>query len=369
MSKIDDKNAKIDRRYSIGFNVPTRRALKHMNEFGVNSLVLTEAQHDGLYLKGIVSDGDIRRALIANKLELEDPIYNIATKSPKAVSVHNVDLVMKNSFMLDKFNILPVVDNNNKLLNIIIAEHLQNYDEENKFKTAVVMVGGKGTRLRPLTLNTPKPLVKFLNKTMISVGLGKLAALGYEKVILSTNHMWEQIVSEIGDGQKFGLEVEYLLEQSPMGTAGSLSLMSEQLLDASMDTILVTNTDIISDISIVDMEKFHSERGNKLTVCGTLWSFEVPYGVVNAENGFVQSLAEKPRVEKLINSGLYMIDKSIIKSMTKSQPIHMTGLIDQLLQTETKVGLYQHEGYWFDVGTPDQLKEAEDYIQNLIGDQ
>lgn len=219
--------------------------------------------------------------------------------------------------------------------------------------TAVIMAGGKGTRLHPVTAAIPKPLVPVAEKPILDYVLTWLSRSGIKKVILAINHLAEIISAVVGDGKKWGLDVEYSVEDKSLGTIGPLRLLKNLPAD-----FLVINGDILTNLNLKEFFKYHLSNNSLLTIATTKRKHQVDFGVINYEqnNCIVNGFQEKPVLEYSVSMGIYGMNKNLIKYIPDSKPIGLDVLIEILLKKKLPINVYPFEGKWLDIG------RLEDYI-------
>ncbi len=312
------------------------------------ALVVDEKRH----LLGVVSDGDIRRALIKH-LPMHTPIEKVMNKSPmvvdKGTSKTKVLNLMKSKGMLA----IPVIDNG-----IVVGlETLQKIIERPNYDNPVfLMAGGFGTRLKPLTDNCPKPLLKLGDKPILETILESFIACGFHQFYISTHYMPEAIVNHFGDGKKWGVDIHYIHEEIPLGTGGSLGLLPKSLPDLP---IIMMNGDVLTKINFEELLNYHNLAKPMCTVCVREDEYKVPYGVVEAEDGVITSLIEKPTHKYFINAGVYVVSRTLIEGVAQNKKIDMTDLIDNCLVSNKKVSMFPVHEYWLDIGKMVDFYQAQ----------
>jgi NDP-sugar pyrophosphorylase family protein len=222
---------------------------------------------------------------------------------------------------------------------------------------AVIMAGGFGTRLRPLTDDTPKPMLHIGGKPLMERTIENFQKAGISRINVTTHYLPEKITRHFGTGQKFGVEMNYVSEDQPLGTAGAL-----RLIDESNEPLLVINGDILTDVDFRALVKFHQEHNAAMTVAVRQYDIQVPYGVVDASRGIVKGLREKPTLNFLVNAGIYLLEPTVRKYIPEDRRYDMTDLISALLaHGETVVGFPIME-YWLDIGKHDDFEKAQEDI-------
>jgi len=296
-------------------------------------------------LIGVVTDGDIRRALLQG-IPFDRDIAMICNKTPlvaregvtRAEALRLMDT--GRGFIVNQ---LPVVDYSGKLVDLILRSDLTG--EELLPLSAVIMAGGGGTRLRPLTENVPKPMLNVSGKPILEHIINQLRGAGIRSITITTHYLGEQISTYFGDGRKFGVTIDYLAEEKPMGTGGALGLMN-----FTGETVLVMNGDILTQVNFRAMFDFHREHGADLTMGTRLYEFQVPFGVVECDDVTIRSLVEKPVQAFFVNAGIYFVQKPVLSHIPKEVSYNMTDLVQRLLAERGKVVSFPIREYWLDIG-------------------
>jgi NDP-sugar pyrophosphorylase family protein len=222
---------------------------------------------------------------------------------------------------------------------------------------ALIMAGGLGMRLRPLTDDTPKPMLPVGGRPLMERTVERLRRAGIRSVHVATHYKGEKIVDHFGDGNGFGVDLKYLTEDRAMGTAGALSMMPE-----STDTVLVINGDILTDVDFNAMRGFHRQYGAALTVGVRKYGVSVPYGVVEADGPIVRSLVEKPVVNFFVNAGIYLLEPAAV-AYARTTPMDMTELINRLIEAGRTVVSFPVLEYWMDIGQHHDYIQAQDDME------
>ncbi len=325
-----------------------------LNESGHGILHVCDA---GDKLIGVVTDGDIRRALLRG-ISFEREITLICNKNPlvaragatRAEALHLMDT--GRGFIVNQ---LPVIDEGGRLIGLILRSDLTT--ELQLPLSAVIMAGGFGTRLRPLTDNIPKPMLNVGGKPILEHIINQLRDAGVHNITVTTHYLSDKITSYFGDGQKFGVTINYLDEEKPMGTGGALSLMN-----CTGETLLVMNGDILTQVNFRAMFDFHREHGADLTVGTRLYEFQVPFGVIECDDIAIRSVVEKPVQSFFVNAGIYFVETAVLNYIPKQASYNMTDLIERLLAEQRKVISFPIMEYWLDIGqTSDYRSVVSDY--------
>ncbi len=326
-------------------------ALVALEGAGVGILLLCDGDDR---LQGTLTDGDIRRAILRGA-SFEEPCRTIANAAPlvgqapltDAEALHQMD--HGKHFVIDH---LPVLDDQGRVVDLILRSDVSLLAELPL--SAVIMAGGAGSRLRPLTDDTPKPLLPVGDRPLMEHILEQLRQAGIRQVNVTTHYLSEKIVKHFGDGRAFGVDLTYVTEDRPLGTAGSLSLLS-----AATGPLLVINGDILTRVDFRAMLAFHREHAADLTVAVRRYAFQVPYGVLECEGPYVRAVREKPEFSVLTNAGIYLLEPAIHALIPSGTRFDMTDLIQQLLDNGRSVVSFPVVEYWMDIGQHADYDQAQ----------
>jgi dTDP-glucose pyrophosphorylase/predicted transcriptional regulator len=302
---------------------------------------------------GSLTDGDIRRALISN-FTLESKIDDVCNKNYERVqSINENEFLDLNYFRKKNLKIAPIIDANSRLINIIDLNKTQSVIPV----TAIIMAGGRGKRLSPLTDDTPKPLLKVADVYLIEHVILHLIKFGIKEIIISINYLGDKIKDEIGNGEKYGISISYINEEYSMGTAGSISLIDE----FNSNSYLITNADVLTDIDFEKMYKSHLENNSDLTVASNEYQVNIPFAVFEMDNNRVISSVEKPIKSYKTNAGIYLVKANEIKKIP-NKFYNMTDLIDDIIDKNGIISTFDIKGYWIDIGRPDDFEKANKFF-------
>jgi dTDP-glucose pyrophosphorylase len=324
-------------------------AMLKINELGSQGLVVVDSENQ---LVGTLTDGDIRRTLLSGG-SITDNVIDHCNKNPVSSSP-SVDFNERRLLMARLvLNLLPVVDSHGKVVDVQLNR--ETGDIVTIKSPVLILAGGRGSRLGALTEKTPKPLLKIGGKPLLEILLTRLALQGIKKVYISIHYLGSEIKAVFGNGEKLGIEITYLEEEKPLGTAGSLGLL--QNLDLKQP-LIVTNADLIHNLDFRALLEFHSSSGFDLTLTTAKHISSIPFGVVKVEKNRVRSIEEKPTREEFVNAGIYAIEPKLLSRIKYNQRLEMTTLVEDLLSENYKVGAFSIEGYWEDVGDPATLSSV-----------
>ena len=315
--------------------------------------ILFVIDNDGKVI-GSLTDGDIRRALISNRFTLESKIDDICNKNFERVQIINEnEFIDLNYFRKKKLRIVPVLDASSRLINIFDLAKTKSVLPV----TAIIMAGGRGKRLSPLTDDIPKPLLKVANTYLIEHVILQLIKFGIKKIIISINYLGDKIKKEIGNGEKYGISISYINEEYSMGTAGSISLIDE----FDSNSYLITNADILTDIDFEKMYKIHVKNNSDMTVASNEYQVSIPFAVFKMNNNRVVSSVEKPVKSYKTNAGIYLVKTNQIKKIP-NKFYNMTDLIDDIIENNGIISTFDIKGYWIDIGRPDDFDKANKFF-------
>lgn len=332
-----------------------REALKRLDVLASDAILFVVDESN--VLVGSLTDGDLRRGFIKG-LGFETSLTDFIQPNPSFILQGENSVKELEEFRKKNFKVIPVLNEENVIVDIV------------NFRTrttiipadAVLMAGGQGKRLRPLTEDTPKPLLKVGDKPIIEYNIDRLAKVGIKNVNLSVNYLGEQLEEYFKDGAEKGLNIKYVWESKPMGTVGSVLLVE----NFEHDDVLVMNSDLLTNIDFLDFYKTFKSSGADMTVASTSYHVDIPYAVMETDEGqLVKSLKEKPRYTYFSNAGIYLLKKELLKLIPEDTFFDITDLMDRVLSMDKKLTTYPINGYWLDIGKHEDFKKAQEDIQHL----
>ena len=346
--------------YLIDPSATIRDAMTCIDRNGKGICLVVDPEHR---LLGPVSDGDIRRAILKG-VDLDLPVKNLLEERSKAGNKGAVTAPPGTSdaemlHLMNKHGLrqIPVVDPNGRVTDMaFVYDLVQEYELP---LTAVVMAGGFGTRLRPLTDNTPKPMLPIGDRPILERTIEQLKRAGICRVNLTTHYKPETISEHFGNGEGFGVTINYVHEHEPLGTAGGLGL-----LDKIDGPLLVINGDILTHVDFRAMLAYHRKHKACLTVGVRQYVVQVPYGVIECNGPNVCNVSEKPRLQFLVNAGIYLLDPSARQHIPTGRNSDMTDLIQHLVAENLPVVSFPIVEYWLDVGRPADYERAQEDVRN-----
>jgi dTDP-glucose pyrophosphorylase len=307
-------------------------------------------------LETTITDGDIRRALLSGK-RFEDQARDIlpakaGLPGPFFAREGQGPKYMAELMRANGIRHLPVLDEDGRVVDLVFLERL--IPEARVELSALIMAGGFGKRLRPLTNCLPKPMLPVGGRPLLEFIVDRLRLAGITKIFISTHYLSEHIVEHFGHGGKFGVELQYLKESKPLGTAGALGLMPP-----SDVPLLVINGDVLTEVDFRAMLSFHLEHEAALTMAVKEYTMQVPYGVVETGGPRVRQLWEKPSYSFLTNAGIYILDPSVLGCIERNQRIDMPDLIKRLIREDRMVSSFPLVEYWLDIGQHAEYEQAQ----------
>lgn len=331
-----------------------KEALLQFNQLGQDAILFVVAAEDRLI--GALTDGDVRRGLLKG-FTIESRVDEIIQDNPRYIIKGENNLEKIIEYRDGDFRIVPVVDENHRVVNVINFRKIRSYLPID----AVIMAGGRGQRLQPLTDKVPKPLLKVGNKAIMEHNLDRLALFGIDDFWVSVKYLGEQIENHFGQGTEKNIKIEYVWEDEPLGTIGAVS----KIKNFEHDYILVTNSDLLTNI---DYEQFFLEfikREADLAVLTIPYQVSIPYAVLETNNGAVKSFKEKPTYTYYSNGGIYLMKKEMLKYIPQDTFFDAPDLMQELINNNLKVISFPFSGYWLDVGKHEDFEKAHIDIHNI----
>lgn len=302
-------------------------------------------------LIGTLTDGDVRRAILGGAT-LAQPLlphaqHAFASAAPQASRSEVLDLMQARAIEQ-----VPIVDETGALRGVHLLREMLGATERPSW--AVVMAGGRGVRLRPITDTIPKPMIKVAGRPILERIVLHLVGFGVRRVFLSVSYLAPVIEQHFGDGERFGCRIDYLREDKPLGTGGALSLLPER----PTAPLLVLNGDLLTQVNVGDMLAFHERGAHRATVAVTEYTHTVPFGVAELDDERIRDLVEKPTAAWWANAGIYCLSPEVVARVRPGEEMPMTSLIGDCITRGDSVGAFRVQGEWLDVGRPDELKKA-----------
>jgi len=329
-------------------NSTIKDALVKLNVLGKDAILFVVDNKDALL--GSLTDGDVRRGFLKG-VTIEDNVNSIIQEKPHFIrkGEESIQKIIKDRD--GDFKTLPVINKDNKVVNVLNFRKLRSYLPID----AVIMAGGKGTRLRPLTLTTPKPLLKVGDKPIIEHNLDRLALYGIDDFWISVKYLGEQIENYFGDGKNKNTKIDYVWEDKPLGTIGAVS----KIKNFSHDYVLITNSDILTNLDYESFFLDFIDQAADLSVVTIPYQVSIPYAVLETSDRHLKSFKEKPTYTYYSNGGIYLMKKEVLDLIPEGEFFNATDLMEKLIENKSKVISYPLAGYWLDIGKQEDFEQAQ----------
>jgi dTDP-glucose pyrophosphorylase len=309
-------------------------------------------------LLGVVSDGDIRRAILQGQT-VDSPITGAMSVDPIVASDKATREELLHLMLTKGVAAVPVVDRTGRLTRIVQVTDFQGRElptiRAEGFWGAVIMAGGEGRRLRPLTADLPKPMIEVGGVPLLERQVRALVECGVLRIFIATNYLGHLIEDHFRDGSEFGARIQYLREDVKLGTAGALSLLPEDPLGP----LLVLNGDVITSSDYGKLLAYHNEQKALITMAAIEYRVEIPFGVVQVQDMHAVAIEEKPSQRFLCNAGIYALSPSVLALIPAGQPCNMTSVIERTIAGGHTVSVFPLHEYWTDIGNPHDLERAQ----------
>jgi dTDP-glucose pyrophosphorylase len=302
-------------------------------------------------LIGTITDGDIRRALLRGE-GLEASVEKIMFRNFRALSINATEEEALSLMRRETLHQIPVIDERGRVTRLFLLEELTR--PRKLPNSVIIMAGGKGKRLGPLTQDSPKPMLRVGGKPLMEIILKQCIDAGFQHFYFSVNYLKNQIKEYFGDGTYWGVEIDYLEETQPLGTGGALSLLPRE----HVDPLLVLNGDVLTRVDFGRLLRFHDEQKAAATMCVREHTIQIPYGVVNMNGLDVLKLEEKPSLSRYVNAGIYILEPKLLEFVPKDQFFDMPQLLEKAIERQQRVSAFPVHEYWLDVGLPETLERA-----------
>ncbi len=331
-----------------------KQALVRLDILGKDAILFIVDSKNKLI--GSLTDGDVRRGLL-NDFTVDSIIDDIIQPNPRYIRKGRYDIQKIIEYREKDFRIIPVLDEHDSVINVINFRYIKSYLPID----AVIMAGGRGQRLQPLTDTIPKPLLKVGEKPIMEHNLDRLSLFGIDDFWVSVKYLGEQIESHFGNGRQKNINIQYIWEDEPLGTIGAVA----QINNFNHDYVLVTNSDLLTNI---DYEQFFLEFIKKeadFAVLTIPYQVSIPYAVLETEKGEVKSFKEKPTYTYYSNGGIYLMKRELLNLIPKDNFYNATDLMEDLIKKNKKVISFPFSGYWLDVGKHEDFEKAHIDINNI----
>jgi len=342
--------------YIISNTKSIKDALEALNKMEGKDRPTLFVVNDQNAMVGTLTDGDVRRGLLGGK-NLNDSLQEIMFRNYRFLQRNKFTLADIDKLRKEEIELIPLLDDHKKIIRILDLQDKRSILPVD----ALIMAGGEGKRLLPLTKDTPKPLLKVGSKPIIEHNVDRLDAYGIDNIWISINYLGHQLESYFSDGSSRGIKINYVKEKDQLGTLGSVTLVD----DFIHDTVLVMNSDLLTTIDLEDFYRCFKEEKADMAVASVPYTVNVPYAIMEVEGSQVRSLKEKPTYTYYSNAGIYLIKKSILDKLPKNKFLNATDLMEQLISDKNKLVYYPILGYWLDIGQHEDYKKAQEDIKHL----
>ena len=333
------------------------QAVRNLDQVAIRIVLVINESGE---LEGTISDGDIRRGLLKG-LDLKSPIVNVIHRNAMVVPPEMGREMVMQLMVANKIQQIPVVNEHRHIVGLHLWDEITTVSVRTNMM--VIMAGGIGTRMRPHTENCPKPLLPVAGKPMLEHIIERAKLEGFNHFVLAIHYLGHLIEDYFGNGDRLGVQIDYLREQSPLGTAGALGLLNPRPEAA----FVVTNGDVITDIRYGELLDFHVRHDAAATMAVRVHEWQHPFGVVQTQGVEIVGFEEKPIARSHINAGVYALDPGALNALSADARCDMPNLFERLqAQTKRTVAYPMHEP-WLDVGRPDDLNRANaDTAKNIL---
>lgn len=342
------------RQHLISYGSTIKEALARLDELAADAIVFVVDEAD--HLIGSLTDGDVRRGLLRG-LPLESNVQDFIQKEPKFIYKESYSLEQIIEFRKKNYKIIPVVDKTKRVINVINFRHIKSYLPVD----AVIMAGGRGERLRPMTDHTPKPLLKVGDKPIIEHNVSRLISYGIDDFWITLRYLGEQIQDYFGSGDPRNVLFDYVWETEPLGTIGALS----KIKNFKHEYVLVTNSDVLTNLDYEDFFLEFISSHADISVVTIPYEVNIPYAVLETSNGHVVSLKEKPTYTYFSNGGIYLMKRDVLRLLPNGSFFNATDLLETLITSGGKVHSYPLRAYWLDIGKQEDFARAQQDIKYI----
>lgn len=331
-----------------------KEALKRLDKLAKDAILFVVDKDD--HLLGSLTDGDVRRGLIKGT-SIEQPVDDIIQELPRFVRKGEDDIRKVIEYREGNFRILPVLDEDNKVIDVINFRKVKSYLPVD----AIIMAGGRGERLRPLTDTLPKPLLEIGNKPIIQHNVDRLSLFGIANYWISINYLADKIETHFHSDTPDGAIISYIREDKPLGTIGSVS----QVDNFSHEYVLVMNSDILTNIDYEHFFLEFIERNADMAVVSIPYNITIPYAVLKTSDEQIIGFKEKPTYTYYSNGGIYLMKREVLANIPKETFFNATDLIEILIQQNKKIFSYALNGFWLDIGNHEDFKKAQESFPKI----
>ncbi|WP_018132197.1 nucleotidyltransferase family protein [Effusibacillus pohliae] len=330
---------------------PSTPILKAIEIIDAGAMKIALVVDEGHRLLGTVTDGDIRRGILRG-IGLDDPVETVMNPNPITARANEARQTVLAIMKLKRLHQIPIVDEQGRLVGIETLDDLLKGNCRDNW--VVLMAGGLGSRLRPLTDLFPKPLLKVGSKPILETIMENFIEHGFRKFYLAVNYKAEMIEEYFGDGSRWGVEIHYVREEKRLGTAGALGLLPEK----PDKPIVVMNGDLLTKVNFQQLLDFHMEHRAQATMCVREYDFQVPYGVVKVDKSRLVGIDEKPVQKFFVNAGIYVLEPEALDLIPQDEFFDMPTLFDKLIELNCETVVFPIREYWLDIGRKEDFERA-----------
>ncbi len=342
------------KRHLISVQSTVKQALEKLDQLAADAILFVVDEEEKLI--GSLTDGDVRRGLLKD-LGVANRVEEFIQPNPKFIKIGEYDMEKIIAYRDANYRIIPVLDKDNVVVNVINFRFFRSYLPVD----AVIMAGGRGQRLQPLTDTTPKPMLKVGDKPIIEYNIDRLALYGIDDFWISVKYLGEQIEEYFGQGEHKNVNIQYIRENEPLGTIGAIS----NIESFTNDYVIVLNSDLLTNLDYEDFFLDFLESGADFSVVSIPYDVSIPYAVLETSNRQVTSFIEKPTYTYYSNGGIYLMKKSMLESIPKNTFFNATDLMETLIGQGKQVNTYPLRGYWLDIGKHEDFKKAQEDIKHI----
>lgn len=347
-------NAALIEKHTINHNQPLKIALEQLNDIPDNLTLFV--LDDEYKLVGTLTDGDVRRGLLRG-LSMDEKVTGFMFRQFRFIEQHNFTLLQVKELQQRRIKMVPVVDSNMHITRLVDLGKLKSILPLD----VVIMAGGRGERLRPLTDTTPKPLLIVGDKPILEHNLEHLATYGINRFFISINYLGNMISNYFGDGSKLDASIDYIKEEKPLGTIGAVATIK----DLRHDVVLVMNADVLTNINLEDFLCEFLEQEAVMSVASVPYKVNMPFAVLETAENRVLAFSEKPEYTYYTNAGIYLIKKELLSRIPANTMYHATDLMQDILNRNEKLIQYSINGFWMDIGRKEDFQKAQQEIKHL----
>jgi len=342
--------------YKVRLDTNIHDALKIIDRRGGQIALVVDGGHK---LLGTVTDGDVRRGILSG-IDVQNPVSMIMNAEPVKAKPSDSRQFILSILRRNKLRHIPIVDDAGCLLRLEILDDLNPTYRKNM---VLLMAGGLGSRLKPLTNECPKPMLKIGARPILETIILNFIEYGFREFVVSLNYKANMIQEYFSDGHKWGVSIHYIEEDERLGTAGSLRLLPEI---QNSHPLIVMNGDVLTKVNLGHFLDFHASHQSKATMGVREYNFQVPYGVLKLDHHRIVEVEEKPNHNFFVNAGIYVLDQDILNCLPDKERFEMPNLFEQLIKMGHHAVAFPIREYWLDIGQPDNLKQAHSDFKDMF---